>query len=82
MIAIAVDDEEVMLKTLTKAISASTDIDEVIEFNACSEVIVWALDNTIDIAFLDINLGDMNGLALAEKILEARKKMCLLSQLD
>lgn len=70
MIALAVDDEKVMLNALTKAISASPDIDEVAEFNLCSKALEWAEDNTIDIAFLDISMRGMGGLALAEKLLE------------
>ena len=70
MIALAVDDEKVMLNALTKAISASPDIDDVKEFNVCSKALEWAQENTIDIAFLDINMRGMGGLTLAEKILE------------
>ena len=70
MIAIAVDDEKEMLKALTKAISVSADIDKVTEFELGSKAIEWAMDNTIDIAFLDINMKDMDGLVLAGKILE------------
>lgn len=70
MIAMAVDDENAMLNALTKAISASSDIDEVVEFGMCSKALEWAKDNVIDIAFLDISMRGMGGLALAEKILE------------
>ena len=70
LIALAVDDERVMLKALTKAVSASLDIHEVIEFNVCSKALEWAKDNTVDIAFLDISMRGMGGLALAERLLE------------
>lgn len=70
MIALAVDDEKVMLKALTKAITASPDIDEVAEFNVCSKALEWANSHTIDIAFLDISMRGMGGLALAERLLE------------
>lgn len=70
MIALAVDDERAMLNALTKAISVSPDIDEVVEFNVCSQALEWVQDNTIDIAFLDISMRGMGGLALAEKLLE------------
>lgn len=70
MIALAVDDERAMLNALTKAIGASSDIDEVVEFNMCSKALEWVYENTIDIAFLDINMRGMGGLALAEKLLE------------
>lgn len=70
MIALAVDDEKAMLNALTKAISVSPDIEEVVEFNVCSKTLEWANDNAFDIAFLDINMRGMGGLALAEKLLE------------
>ena len=70
MIALAVDDERIMLNALTKAISASPDIDEMASFTVCSEALEWASDNTIDIAFLDISMRGIGGLTLAEKILE------------
>ena len=70
MIAIAVDDETAILKSLVKAISASPDIDDVTAFSVCSKTLEWVADNTVDVAFLDINMRGMNGLVLAEKILE------------
>ena len=70
MIALAIDDEKAMLKALTKAISTSPDIDEIVEFNACSKALEWVSHNTIDIAFLDIKMRGMGGLALAERLLE------------
>ena len=72
MIAIAVDDEELMLRALEKAISASDDIKEVIKFSNCEKALNYVKDNPIDIAFLDINMRGMGGITLAEKILEFR----------
>lgn len=70
MIALAVDDEKVMLNALVRAVKASSDIDEVVEYNSCQAALEWVQDNTVDIAFLDISMRGMGGLALAEKILE------------
>ena len=72
MIAIAVDDEILMLGALVKAISASPDISEVTKFSDCEEALEFVKSNPADIAFLDINMRGMGGLALAERILEAR----------
>ena len=72
MIAIAVDDEILMLGALVKAISASPDIREVTKFSSCEEALEFVKSNPADIAFLDINMRGMGGLALAEKILAAR----------
>jgi two-component SAPR family response regulator len=70
MRAIAVDDEELMLHALVRAISASPDIDEVVKFSSCENALNYAKDNYFDIAFLDINMRGMGGIALAEKIIE------------
>ena len=72
MIAIAVDDEVLMLGALVKAVSASPDIEEVTKFSDCEEALEFVKNNPADIAFLDINMRGMGGLALAEKILATR----------
>ena len=70
MIAIAVDDEPLMLGALVKAISASPDIASVIKFSDCEDTIEYIKNNPADIAFLDINMRGMGGLSLAEKIIQ------------
>ena len=70
MIAITVDDERPMLNALTEIVKASPDIDEVYDFSACSAALEWIESNSADVAFLDINMRGMGGLALAEKITE------------
>ena len=69
MIAIAVDDEKLMLGALVAAIKASPDISQVSQFLSCDEALDFVKENGIDIAFLDINMRGMGGLALAEKII-------------
>ena len=72
MIAIAVDDEVLMLGALVKAISASPDIKEVTKFSDCEQALEFVKKNPVDIAFLDINMRGMGGLALSQKITDAR----------
>ena len=72
MIAIAVDDEALMLGALVAAIEASPDIAEVAQFSDCEQALAYVKENTADVAFLDINMRGMGGLALAEKIVAAR----------
>ena len=69
MIAIAVDDEILMLGALVAAIKASPDISEVFQFSGCDEALDFVKENSVDVAFLDINMRGMGGLALAEKII-------------
>ena len=71
MIAIAVDDEALMLRALVRAISASPDISSVEQFSDCEKALEYAKANPINVAFLDINMRGMGGLALAEKIVAA-----------
>ena len=71
MRAIAVDDEVMMLGALVKAVTASPDITTVSQFSNCEDALEHVKSNYVDIAFLDINMRGMGGLALAEKIVEA-----------
>ena len=72
MIAIAVDDEVLMLGALAAAIEESPDIREVVKFSDCEEALEFVKSTSVDIAFLDINMRGMGGLALAERIVEVR----------
>ena len=71
MIAIAVDDEMLMLGALVSAVKASPDISEVVQFSGCDDALAFVKENSVDIAFLDINMRGMGGLALAEKIIDS-----------
>ena len=66
MIAIAIDDEQLMLHALVKAVKASDDIDGVEGFSNCDEALDWLEINTPDVAFLDINMRGINGIGIAE----------------
>lgn len=72
MIAIAVDDEVLMLGALVKAISASSDVSQIEGFSDCEAALGFIKENHADVAFLDINMRGMGGLALAERIVAAR----------
>ena len=72
MIAIAVDDEALMLGALVSALEASPDITEVAKFSDCEAALDFVKNNPLNIAFLDINMRGMGGLALAESIIAAR----------
>lgn len=70
MKAIAVDDEIYMLENLKEAVTASPDIENVDTFSSCSSALAYAEENHVDVAFLDINMRGIGGLALAEKLME------------
>lgn len=68
MYAIAVDDEPLMLRALTKAVEVSKDITSIQSFLLCEDALEWAQENPVDVAFLDINMRGIGGLALAQRI--------------
>ena len=68
MNAIAVDDEPLMLYALVKAVKASSDITSVVEFGSCEETLKWVEKNLVDVAFLDIDMRGMGGLALRRRL--------------
>ena len=72
MITIAVDDEALMLGALVAAIEASPDVSSVAKFSNCEEALAYVDAHAVDIAFLDINMRGMGGLALAERIVATR----------
>ena len=74
MKAIAVDDEIYMLENLEEAVRASSDIAEVECFSSCSAALTYAMENPIDVAFLDINMRGIGGLGLAEKLIELQPR--------
>ena len=74
MIALAVDDEVLMLGALVAAIKSSPDISDVAQFTSCDEALDYVKEKAVDIAFLDINMRGMGGLALAQKIVNVCPK--------
>ncbi|MGN0689941.1 MAG: response regulator [Oscillospiraceae bacterium] len=65
---IAVDDEEIALDILKNAIKEAEPNDETEAFDKSSKALQYAEKNICDVAFLDIETGDMNGIALAKAL--------------
>ena len=63
-----VDDEFPARKLIRHYIEDETDIEVVGEYDHCSEALEYINMNTVDIVFLDINMSQMNGIDMAEKI--------------
>lgn len=70
MIALCVDDEEILLSVLEFAVKKSPDITDVVAFSDGASALSWAKSNKFDIAFLDIELSDINGIELSVKLRE------------
>lgn len=65
---IAVDDERISLQVLVKAINEALPGTEVQAFNEGSETLMFLQKNNCDIAFLDVCMGDMDGITLAKQL--------------
>ncbi len=67
---IAVDDEQFALKGIVDAIRDVCPNAQVEGFNSPIKALEYADENRIDIAFLDIEMGGINGLTLAKRLKE------------
>lgn len=65
---IAVDDEALALRTLIKAIKKADYTANVTGFESPEEALQYAEKNKVDVAFLDIEMAEMNGLFLAKQL--------------
>ena len=68
MIAVCVDDEPILLDWLCKMVSASPDIERAEAFLNETAALDYAAQHPFDLAFLDIELHGMDGLAVAERL--------------
>lgn len=75
---LAVDDELSALHLLTRNIQAVAPQAEVVEFSDPIAALDWAMVNTCDIAFLDIELGCLNGIELGKRLKERNPKTNLI----
>ena len=71
----AVDDEPMILKSLTKHLEEVLTDAEVFTFGDAENAVSALTQGAVDIAFLDIELGDMNGVELAKRI-KAEYPLC------
>ena len=71
---IAVDDEQLALKSAETAIKKALPDCALSCFTAPSKAILYAREHRVDVAFLDIQMGGMNGLQLAKCLKEIYAK--------
>ncbi|WP_432651234.1 response regulator [Huintestinicola sp.] len=65
---IAVEDEEIALDVLERAIREAEPSAEVAVFDKSTAALEYASENKCEAAFLDINMGGINGIALAKAL--------------
>lgn len=70
MKAIVVDDEQLALENLTMTLKEFDEISQVIAFKTPQKALCWLEEHRADVAFLDINMNQMDGLELAKRLKE------------
>lgn len=65
---LAVDDEKLALASIADAIKEASPEAELFTFQSPKEVLAWAEENTVDVAFLDIRMRGMTGIELALRL--------------
>ena len=68
MKAICVDDERILVEELAAMCMELPEIDEVKSFTWASDALAWLENSPADLALLDIDMPEMNGIQLAAKI--------------
>ena len=69
---LCVDDEKLILRQMTALCGKIPEISETQGFDRAGKALSWLGDHPCDLALLDINMPDMDGLTLAQKIREIR----------
>ena len=77
MRTIIVDDEKVMLRIFENMSSGIPDINLVGSFERPGDAVRYALDNPVDLAFLDVELPGVSGVELALRLRSIRKDMLI-----
>ncbi|MBQ3975288.1 MAG: response regulator [Lachnospiraceae bacterium] len=78
MLVIALDDERMALENLTDAIKKALPEAELHSFRSTKELLAFASENKCDIAFLDIKLRSVSGLAVGEYLIKRNPKVNLI----
>lgn len=72
---LAVDDEPMALKDIKDALLEALPDCEVAAFLTADQALLYGREHAVDVAFLDIELGFMNGLALAKQLKDIQPQL-------
>lgn len=65
---LAIDDERSALNVLVRAIKEALPDSEPVSFTLPEEALKYASENNCDIAFVDIEMGEINGIMTAREL--------------
>lgn len=72
---IVVDDERLVLKSMQEELCSAIPDANIKTYMSAEEALSFARESTIDVAFLDIEIGTMTGLELAKELKEIQPKV-------
>ncbi len=72
---IYVDDEPLALNNFRMTVAAFRDIDTLETFSSGEEALLWAQENDVDAAFLDMEMPGLHGLELARRLKETNQNI-------
>ncbi len=75
---VCVDDEPLVLDLVVSQCKALTQAPTVHGFTRSGEALGWLRDHAADVCLLDIDMPDMDGLSLANKVLELQPDACII----
>jgi len=68
MKVLAVDDEKIILEDFVAMLNGMDEIDSAVGFTDCEDALKYVNEHEVDVAFLDINMREMDGITLAKRI--------------